>query len=66
MVEVGEVVIEKIIRPERRRRAEQHKDADEDITGRIGKVADEIPFEDRPKHVKVHSIRPCCGDVVRW
>ena len=45
LIEVGEVGIKKVVRQKCRDGTEQHEDADEDIACRIGKIADEVAFE---------------------
>src|SRR5687768_5279495 len=55
LVEVGQVVAEEIRRPERGQRREHHEHANEYVSGRVGKIADEIPPEDRFQYGPVHG-----------
>ena len=57
LVEVREVRIEELGRPERSERPEQHEHADEDVARGVREIGDEVPLEDRVEHVPFHDCK---------
>ena len=55
LVEICKVGVEEVIWQERRNGTEQNENADEYVTRRIGKIADEVAFENRIEDFRVHG-----------
>jgi hypothetical protein len=55
LVEVRQIIGEELGRPEGGERTEDDEHADEDVSGRVREIADEIALEDRGENVPLHD-----------
>ena len=57
LIEVGEVGVEELVRPEGGEGGHEHQGADEHVADRAAEVAHEVPFEDGDDDVGTHGIQ---------
>src|SRR5262249_17406943 len=65
LVEVRQIAREEDVLPERHTRADQHEERDEDVSGGVAEITQQVALEDRPDHVNAERPEPAGAGRIR-